>query len=100
MKHSSRRDFLRTTSALMGTAFIKMPFDFIKEKPLLSFSTLGCPKWTFTNVLDFAVKNNYDGVEIRGILGQLDLPKCPEFSSPEKIISTRKLIEEKKLKIV
>ena len=42
----------------------------------------------------------YDGIEIRGIKRQLDLTKCPEFSSEQNIIATRKLMEEKKLKFV
>ena len=75
-------------------------FDFTKYTPLLSFSTLGCPDWTFETILDFAAKNDYDGIELRGIQRQLDLPKCPEFSSKENILATRKRIEEKKLKIV
>jgi len=75
-------------------------FDFTKYRPLLSFSTLGCPDWTFETILDFAAKNDYDGIELRGIQRQLDLPKCPQFSSKENILATRKRIEEKKLKIV
>ena len=50
--------------------------------------------------MNFAVENGYDGIELRGIQRQLDLTKCPEFSSKENILATRKLIEEKKLRIV
>jgi sugar phosphate isomerase/epimerase len=75
-------------------------FDFTKYTPLLSFSTLGCPDWTFEAILDFAARNDYNGIELRGIQRQLDLPKCPQFSSKENILATRNRIEEKKLKIV
>ena len=61
---------------------------------------MGCPDWTFDTILNFAASNGYNGIELRGILKQLDLPKCPEFSSKENILATRKLIEEKKLRIV
>ena len=100
LQYSSRRHFIKTTAGLVGIALLTPPFDFKKHKPLISFSTLGCPDWTFQTILNFAVENGYDGVEIRGIQRQLDLSKCPEFSSKENILATRKLIKEKKLRIV
>ncbi len=98
--HTTRRDFLKATTGLLGVAFAGNPFTFSNDSPLLSFSTLGCPKWTFPDILRFASENSYNGVEIRGILGQLDLTKCPEFSSAENIAASRKQISEKGLKIV
>jgi sugar phosphate isomerase/epimerase len=98
-QYSTRRDFIKT-AGLMGIAFAITPFDFKKYTPLLSFSTLGCPDWTFEAILNFAVTNGYNGVELRGIQRQLDLTKCTEFSSKENILATRKRIEEKKLRIV
>jgi sugar phosphate isomerase/epimerase len=99
MKQSTRRDFIKT-AGIAGIAFATTSFDFKKYTPLLSFSTLGCPDWTFEAILNFAVNNGYNGIEIRGIQRQLDLSKCAEFSSKENILATRKLIEEKKLRIV
>jgi sugar phosphate isomerase/epimerase len=99
-QHSSRRDFIKTTSGLFGIAFAAPLFELKKYKPLLSFSTLGCPDWTFQTILNFAVENGYKGIELRGIQRQLDLTKYPEFSSKENILVTRKLIEAKKLRIV
>lgn len=46
----------------------------------LAFSTLGCPQWTFTRILEAAVQYGYDGIEFRGLLGKVDLPETPEFS--------------------
>ncbi len=68
--------------------------------PLLSFSTLGCPDWSLEKIADFAVKNHYQGVEIRGIQGELDLTKTRYFNSPEAIGATKKLFEDKGIKIV
>jgi hypothetical protein len=42
-------------------------------------------------VIDFASGNGYQGIEIRGILGKVDLTKCPDFSSKERIVSSRKM---------
>jgi sugar phosphate isomerase/epimerase len=99
MRHFQRREFLKTTAFVLSATIAGSYFDFKKQKPLLSFSTLGCPDWTFTEILNFANQNKYDGIEIRGIRRELDLGKCPEFSN-EKISGTIQLIREKKLKIV
>lgn len=47
----------------------------------ISFSTLGCPKWSWRTVLDSAVKLGYAGIELRGLDGEMDLLKRPEFSA-------------------
>ncbi len=99
IRYSTRRDFLKT-AGLFGIVFATSSFEFKKYTPLLSFSTLGCPDWSFQNIVNFAVANNYNGVEIRGIQRQLDLTKCPEFSSTANINASRKLVEEKGLRFV
>ncbi|HMI65824.1 MAG TPA: sugar phosphate isomerase/epimerase family protein [Cyclobacteriaceae bacterium] len=96
--YSTRRDFLRSTT-LAGLAFATASFDFKKYTPLLSFSTLGCPDWSFETILNFAVENGYGGVELRGIKRQLDLTKCPEFSSKENILATRTIMAGRKIKL-
>jgi hypothetical protein len=45
----------------------------------LSFSTLGCPDWSFDKIIDFAKDNQYTGIEVRGILREMDLTKCLNF---------------------
>lgn len=81
----------------MGVALGTSSFE-PKPGPLLSFSTLGCPDWPFEKIISFAAENDYDGIELRGIQRELDLTKCPEFNSPEKILLTRKFVENKGLK--
>ncbi|MEO6730181.1 MAG: sugar phosphate isomerase/epimerase family protein [Ferruginibacter sp.] len=100
-QHYSRRHFLKaSTTALAGTAFTSTLFNVKKYKPCLSFSTLGCPDWSFETILNFSVEHGYDGIEIRGIQRQLDLAKCAEFSSKENLLATRKKVEEKKLRVI
>lgn len=99
MNSYTRKDFLKTIAALSGITIAGTSFN-SKNYPLLSFSTLGCPDWTLEKILDFAIENSYQGVEIRGIQRQLDLTKCTEFNSNEKISATRKLVEQKGLRIV
>src|ERR1700737_756243 len=99
MKDTSRRDFLKT-SALLPFIFRENKGYPHKKMPLLSFSTLGCPDWPFDKILEFASVHKYDGIELRGLLGELDLLKCPEFSSLGKTRDTRKRIEDRGLRIV
>ncbi len=100
MKKSTRRDFLQTAAGALAISFTGSSFKFDKKAPLLSFSTLGCPDWGFDKIVDFAAANNYSGIELRGIQRQLDLTKCIQFSSPENIVITNKIMEEKGLHFV
>src|SRR6186713_2236432 len=100
---SNRRTFLQTVAGLSGLALTSKALgeqNLSRKMPPLSFSTLGCPDWTFPAILDFAVKNHYQGIEIRGILRQMDLPQCPEFNSSENIAATRRRVADKGLSIV
>ena len=65
MRHSTRKEFLQTSAVLLATVFAGTSFDFKKKKPLLSFSTLGCPDWSFQQITDFAVQHEYKGIELR-----------------------------------
>ncbi len=93
---SNRREFLKQSSGLIGLSAL----DFTApKKALLSFSTLGCPAWTFSQALHHAAENQYAGIEIRGIKGDLDLPNNPIFSAAN-VAATRREVADKKLKIV
>jgi len=98
MSISTRRDFLKASSGLLGLAFVS--FDIKKPRPLLSFSTLGCPDWSFETVVNFAADHDYKGIELRGIKRELDLTKCPEFNSAENIKASLQLVKDKGLKFV
>lgn len=100
MPHTTRKEFLQTSALLLATIVTGTSFDFKKKKPLLSFSTLGCPDWTFQQITDFAVQHGYKGIEVRGIQRQLDLTKCPEFSTEENRKATLALMKEKGLQFV
>ncbi len=45
-----------------------------------SFSTLGCPNWSFDDIVSTAKDLGYDGVEIRGVANELFAPKIKNFS--------------------
>jgi sugar phosphate isomerase/epimerase len=46
----------------------------------IAFSTLGCPAWSWKNILDQADRLGYSAIELRGVAGEMDLPKVPELS--------------------
>ena len=95
-----RRKFLKATSLLMATPFVPTFFDMETYKPLLAFSTLGCPGWDFQKITDFAAEHNYNGIELRGLLRQMDLTKCPEFSTPQNIAAILSVMKDKNLAFV
>jgi len=46
----------------------------------ISFSTLGCPRWSFPEITATAVDLGYQGVEVRGVGKDISAPSVPEFS--------------------
>jgi sugar phosphate isomerase/epimerase len=71
-----------------------------KKDLLLSFSTLGCPDWSLDQVIDFAVRHSYKGVEIRGIKREMVLSKSPHFANDKAIKESSKKFADKGLKVV
>lgn len=96
----SRRQFLQTSSLLVAGAVATSSFTLKKDKPRLSFSTLGCPDWTFAQTVDFAALNGYSGLEIRGIKREMDLTKVSEFATESSRKDTLQLMKDKGLRFV
>jgi sugar phosphate isomerase/epimerase len=96
---TTRRDFVKMSLEIA----ISMPFlnfDLKKNKAKLSFSTLGCPDWSFDKIIEVAAQNGYKGIEIRGLKRQLDLPLCPEFKNNDAINTTNQKMKDNNLKFV
>ena len=55
----------------------------------LSISTLGCPDWTLSEILNNVSSYGYDAIELRGIGEDLDLWNAWAFSNPANIAQTR-----------
>lgn len=64
----------------------------------LAFSTLGCPGWDISQIVEAARRLGYDGVELRAINGTLDLLSRPEFT-PKQIGNTRAYFEDHGIEI-
>jgi len=79
MSKVSRRDFSKLfATALSAPAIIS---SIKREKRLpISFSTLGCPNWEWKKIVSQAAQLGYSAIELRGVLGEMDLPKSPQFT--------------------
>jgi sugar phosphate isomerase/epimerase len=95
----SRRHFLQTSSLLLAGSFISSAFKY-DHALNIAFSTLGCPDWPFEKIVTFAHEQNIRGIEVRGIMGQMDLPLCPEFIDKHAIKKTMKQMRSKGLQFV
>ncbi len=100
MKCINRRTFVHQTALLVAGSMASYAFDTRFKKSPLSFSTLGCPDWSFGKITDFAVQNAYQGIELRGLMRQMDLTQCNEFSSTANRQATRRQVADKGLNIV
>lgn len=100
MNNWNRRKFLQSSAVLLAANALSSSFIEKKKTPLLAFSTLGCPAWTFKQIVDFAKQHGYNGLELRGIEKQLDLPQCKEFNSDAAIKETMQLMKDANLRFV
>lgn len=64
----------------------------------LAFSTIGCPEWSFKEIYAAAKDMNFDGVEIRGIADEVNVPKIKVFSE-DKIDKTVETLKSHNLEI-
>lgn len=97
--NTTRRDFLQTTAVLITALLGTSAFEFKKKAPRLAFSTLGCPDWSLNQIVDFAAQHGFKGIEVRGIMRQMDLPQCKEFSNQNSAASLR-MLKDKGLEFV
>src|SRR5437899_2177260 len=72
---TTRREFVATAAAAFATRYTRwLPRG---DHLPLGFSTLGCPAWTWPQILDFAAAHGYVAVELRGLQATMDLRQAP-----------------------
>ncbi|NMA95146.1 MAG: sugar phosphate isomerase/epimerase [Clostridiales bacterium] len=64
----------------------------------IGFSTLGCPEWSWKEIVAAAKDLGYDGIELRGVGNEMYMPKAQPFT-PENIQSTKSMLDELGLEI-
>ena len=65
---------------------------------ILAFSTLGCPNWDLERIISAAREYGYGALELRGYLGEMDLPLAEPFT-PANRAATRRRIEDAGLSV-
>jgi sugar phosphate isomerase/epimerase len=95
-----RRTFIQGGSALALSALLALDKPGVFASPKMAFSTLGCPDWSFDQILAFAKQYRFPGLEIRGLQRQLDLTQCPEFSDASAIQGSIRKLKDAGVKIV
>jgi sugar phosphate isomerase/epimerase len=104
-----RRTFVGSTAALVAGACVRATSRGSSDAMLapatavatsgrlpIGFSTLGCPKWTWIQALDFAAAHGFAAVELRGIQETIDLSQRPEFQ-PARIAQTKRELVDRGL---
>jgi sugar phosphate isomerase/epimerase len=84
----ARRTFLGTLGAGIAAPAILRAQGQRKRYPI-AFSTLGCPGWSWKTIIESADRMGYAALELRGIAGEMDLPKVPELSGT-RLAQTKK----------
>ncbi len=79
MSDLTRRSFLATLGTGLAAAPALLRAQSRSARYPIAFSTLGCPDWSWKTILENARKDGYVALELRGIAGEMDLPKVPEF---------------------
>jgi len=92
---TTRRAFLQTSAAMLAAPYVR-PGHGADRLPL-GFSTLGCPAWSWSQVLDFAAGHGYAAVELRGLQTNMDLTKAPEFA-PERLPDAQRQLADRGLR--
>jgi sugar phosphate isomerase/epimerase len=92
----NRRKFI--SASAVSLAVVRFNFAAEKQQLPLAFSTLAVPDWEWKKILDFAEVNKFAAIELRGLMGTMDLPSRPEFAV-EQLSKTKQEIAAHELKI-
>jgi sugar phosphate isomerase/epimerase len=98
MTSITRRAFLSGVASAAVVSPVILRGQPQRGKLPLAFSTLGCPKWPWSRILEQAAQMGYSGIELRGIEAEMDLTKRPEFTGT-RIAQSLKDLEALNLKI-
>ena len=85
--HTDRRAFMTTLAASIAAPAILRARQ--KKRWPIAFSTLGCPAWSWKTILEQSDKLGFAAIELRGVAGEMDLPKVPELSG-SRLSDTKK----------
>lgn len=100
---TSRRDFIHSSAfALLGAACAGAPRVVTSAKAgrlPLGFSTLGCPQWSWSQILDFATSHGFPALELRGLQDKIDITQHPELA-PSRLADVKRQLDDRGLSVV
>jgi sugar phosphate isomerase/epimerase len=64
----------------------------------LAFTTLACPNWSWEQTIQRAVEYGYQGLELRGVEGEMDLTRAAPFTA-NRLPATKRELKEHGLAI-
>ena len=99
---TSRREFLQSSAfALLGTACASASRAgaVAAGRLPLGFSTLGCPTWSWGQILDFATQHGFPALELRGLQEHVDITRHPELA-PERVTMVKQELADRGLSVV
>jgi sugar phosphate isomerase/epimerase len=65
----------------------------------LGFSTLGCPQWSWKQILDFAQQHNFPALELRGLEDKVDITQHPALA-PARLPEVTQQLADRGLTVV
>ena len=97
---TSRRQFLHSSALalLAGCAGVPRAATGRGRSPL-GFSTLGCPTWSWKQILDFAQQHNFAALELRGLEDKIDITQHPDLA-PERLPEVRQQLADRGLRVI
>jgi len=98
MSALTRRQFIQSSTIAALSSSSLATHRSADERLPIGFSTLGCPAWDWLKILSFAKQHGFAAVELRGLLGTMDLPTRPEFA-PDRIAQSKKEVAAHGLRI-
>ena len=85
---TNRRTFMTVLGTSLAAAAAGARAQRSSRYPI-AFSTLGCPAWSWKTIVEQADRLGYAAIEVRGVAGEMDLTKVPEFSG-SGLVATKK----------
>jgi sugar phosphate isomerase/epimerase len=98
---TSRREFLQSSAfALLGAACASTPPARTPVVRLpLGFSTLGCPQWSWNQILEFAEQHRFAALELRGLEDKVDITQHPALA-PARLPDVKRHLADRGLTVV
>ena len=97
---TSRREFLHSSALALLAGCAGVPrAPAARTRLPLGFSTLGSPKWSWKQILDFAQQHNFAALELRGLEDKIDITQHPALA-PDRLADVNKQLADHGLAVV